>query len=557
MKRIALSLFLLAVCVSLTYSQSQRLVLLEEFTQASCGPCASWNPTIMGIINQYPDKITAIMYHTSWPGTDPMYNHNPVDANARVDYYGVNAVPHSVLDGNFYSGHPQGWNANSVLTRAAVPSPFEMDLQQTVSQAQDSVFLTLLIKATGDVSGELKAHMVVIEKHVKFTSPPGSNGEKDFYFVMKKLLPTKAGTILPTSFTAGDYVILQSSWKLANIYDMDELASVCFVQNNAAKEVHQAVVNTSDPITPPFADDSEVIDILNVSQKNCLGVTSPHVVIRNNGSSPLTSLVLHYSVNGGPEQTHAWQGNLSFLETSTVELPEISFDLLDDNDLMVYSTSPNGTPDQYVKNDTMHKTFDKATESTDYIRVVIITDGVPQENTWKIFDSQGAVVFSGGPYPEPNHLYQEYYTLPHTDCYKFVVFDTGGNGLCCVNGTGAWGVYNGSTELGKGGIFTHRDSTSFQVLITGTENKLAKDRFMQVSPNPSDGDVRVILYLQEDAGVTASVFSQTGELVRRTDAGLLGKGENTFTVGQGLRPGLYMLRVKAGRETYTEKILIK
>lgn len=59
--------------------KAQRLVLLEEFTSSTCGPCAAANPTIISRLQQNPDKFTAIFYHVGWPspGNDPMYLHNP------------------------------------------------------------------------------------------------------------------------------------------------------------------------------------------------------------------------------------------------------------------------------------------------------------------------------------------------------------------------------------------------------------------------------------------------------------------------------------------------
>jgi len=120
MKKILLSAILL-FAVTAIYSQSQRLVILEEFTQASCGPCASVNPTIEALLNSNPTKITSVWYHTNWPGYDPMNLHNPNEVAARVGYYGVTYVPWSVLDGNYYSGSATGWNINTVNARYAVP----------------------------------------------------------------------------------------------------------------------------------------------------------------------------------------------------------------------------------------------------------------------------------------------------------------------------------------------------------------------------------------------------------------------------------------------------
>jgi hypothetical protein len=40
----------------ISFGQSQRLVLLEHFTQASCGPCATYNPQINTMLANNPDK---------------------------------------------------------------------------------------------------------------------------------------------------------------------------------------------------------------------------------------------------------------------------------------------------------------------------------------------------------------------------------------------------------------------------------------------------------------------------------------------------------------------
>ena len=55
-----------------TNAQTTRLVLAEEFTQASCPPCASQNPAFNNILNTNGTKVVAIKYQTSWPGVDPM-----------------------------------------------------------------------------------------------------------------------------------------------------------------------------------------------------------------------------------------------------------------------------------------------------------------------------------------------------------------------------------------------------------------------------------------------------------------------------------------------------
>ena len=68
-------------------------------------------------------------------------------------------------------------------------------------------------------------------------------------------------------FTA-DYVILETSWVLENIYDMDELAAVGFVQDRVTKDVWQAANSGTDPLTPVYASDAELLQVLNVPSTN-------------------------------------------------------------------------------------------------------------------------------------------------------------------------------------------------------------------------------------------------------------------------------------------------
>lgn len=229
------------------FAQSQRLVLLEHFTQASCGPCATYNPRIKDMVNANEDKMVAIKYQVSWPGVDPMNAQNPSQVQTRVDYYGVNGVPNSVLDGNYYNGHPSGWDENMMKQRYAVPSPFDLLITSNVNKAGDSIFAKVNIKATSAVNaGDLKLHIAVIERRIDFSTPPGSNGEKEFEHVMRQMLPSDKGSSLTPAWLAGEDTTIEVSWKLANIYNMEQLAIVAFVQDDKTKEVHQASYNKTD-----------------------------------------------------------------------------------------------------------------------------------------------------------------------------------------------------------------------------------------------------------------------------------------------------------------------
>lgn len=555
MKRILLSFLFLALSAMFVKGQSQRLVLLEEFTQASCGPCASANPGIMSILNANPTKITGIFYHTSWPGYDPMYLHNTVDPNARVAYYGINYVPYSVLDGNYYSGAPSGWNINTVNTRYSVPSPLEITINTRLSVNNDSIYATMLVNAKADISGSLAAQLVIIEKHIHFNSPPGSNGEKEFYNVVKKMLPSAAGTPLPNSMKTGDYLIIQSSWKLANVYTASELTAVGFVQNNSGKEVLQAANTSLTPMTGVYANDAELLSVSNVMNKYCSQQISPVIVIRNNGSLPLNSLNIKYLVTPGDTSSYQWNGNLGFLETATVELPTLNFILGNQNTLKVFTLTPNHVIDEYRKNDTLIKGFSRAPVSSISVTTQIKTDNNPQETTWDLKDSQGQVIYSGGPYANPLTLYQQAMALQHGECYTFTIYDSGNNGICCSNGYGFYILLDGSNIIITGAPFTSKQSVQFSTTVnTGIEQPQVQTT-LSVYPNPFAKAATITFGLTSAAKAKIQVVNLMGQNVLEIPEAFYTAGNHEVLLeGSNLKPGLYQVVLTVGSQVYTTRV---
>ncbi|MBI9039421.1 MAG: T9SS type A sorting domain-containing protein [Bacteroidales bacterium] len=445
-----ITLFLLIMTASIfSYSQTQRLVLIEEATNASCGPCASQNPGFDALLNQNRNKLTAIKYHWYFPGNDPMHNHNVLENNARVAYYGINGVPTATIDGvipsvSGYPGSPGGYTQTLIDQYAAVESSFEIDMNHYFSPNEDSIYVTMRIRAVEDISGIFVAQIVVIEKAIHFTSPPGSNGEKDFYDVMKKMLPDQLGTKIMETWETGDYIIIKECWKLENIYDFDEIGVVGFIQHSANKSVKQAANSSTEPLVPYFSLDASITAIGNMTENNCMGYVNPIVTINNYGADEITSLNINLEINEGEIQTFYWTGNLAFLESQDVLLPEYSFNVEAENNLKVYVSDPNSSTDDFPKNDTLTKIFDEALLAPEEIQLMIRLDTNPEEITWEITDAEGETVFSGGPYSSAGGIINEPLLFENSGCYTFTIFDEGGDGLIQP---GFFALFYGSNEI--------------------------------------------------------------------------------------------------------------
>lgn len=552
-KTITLALLSTIFFVNFGYGQSQRMVLAEESTSSTCGPCAAQNPAFDALLQANADIVTSIKYHVWWPspGNDPMYLQNTVDNAARTNYYSINGVPQAVINGGSYQGQPSGVSQSMLNNASNVPSPFEIQIQQSLSDNNDEIFLTTLIHATEDVSGNMFAHLAVIEKHISFTSPPGTNGEKDFYNVMKKLLPTKSGTALPSSMAAGDYIILQNSWKLANVYNIDELAAVGFVQDNTTKNVHQAANSSTSAIVPVYNIDAEMNSVSYTTSTNCSGMITPSVTIRNNGASNLTSMTINYSVNGGEEMVYGWTGNLGFLETETIELSDLSFAVADTNFLVISGVNTNGVGDDYTTNNTFTYPILKAPDLSGSSIVFLKLDENPEETTWEIRNSAGEVVQSGGPYTTSGQKIIPI-TVTDIDCYNFVIYDAGGDG------TEYYAVVYGNNQIAfEGNDFGDMEQNEFSYGTVGIE-PVKEFTDMQVYPNPVTDRINIEFYLTEPSDVTISVIDIVGKVVSQINPGQINAGPQKFNVDANqLKPGVYMLQVKAGNTVHTEKISIQ
>lgn len=487
-------------------AQNDRILLFECFTNASCGPCAAQNPALDALINANADRIAAIKYHMNWPGeNDPMYLHNTADNNSRRSVYNINSVPHTVVDGTRYNGMPSGINQNTVNQWLNVTSPLEMRLAYEVDEAANTITVHVMGRATENVSGNNKLYVGVIEREIHYNTPPGANGERDFYAVMKKLLPSSSGITL-SPLQAGSYFAYSFTWELANVYNNDQLDAIAWVQNPDTKVVHQACKSSSS-IETFYTNEASVTDITNVKKMNCSGDAEPKVVLTNFGSNALTSAELEVLVNGESLKTVEWTGNIATFGSETVELGAITFPVEEENQLEVRIKGVNGVDDEAPTNDVTSFAIKQATQTVGKtLKVNIRTDSNPQETTWKVTKiSTGEVIQEGGPYDNPTTMYTEELVITEDGCYDFTIYDSGCDGM---SGTGIYGMRAGSTTLFSGSRFGCSESTEFSYEVTAdVEENLVSGT--SIYPNPTSGMINIVCKGQQ----TVTIINMVGQKV--------------------------------------------
>lgn len=529
-------LSLLTLClilgIGVVNAQNQRIVVLECFTSTTCGPCASANPALDNLINNNQDIMLAVKYHVNWPATgDPMNLHNPSEVSSRVSYYGINSVPYSVGDGTWI-GNSSSVSQNLVNQWAAVTSPLEMQMTYFLNDTQDTITVIGMGRALSAIeSNSLKLQVVVVEKTMEYASAPGSNGERIFHNVMKKMLPNATGTSIPAMQT-GDYFAFKYSWALANVMNVNELTAVAWVQDNSSKHVIQGC-KSSETLVPYYAKQAKIVKLDHTKKTICSSRVNPDIFVTNFGSETINSLAINVAVNGISAADLTWNGNIAFSETKKINLGELDFsglDLEESNEVVFTITQINGAADDYAPG-TFNYTFTSAPVIVDKaFKLVLRTDDEPQLITWEVTNtSNGEVVVSGGPYTEAHHQYTENFTLDNTGCYMLTVYDAGGNGM--ASGSGLYGLKAGSQTIISGSDFTDMDSNEFYFTkTTGIEETSVN--IATVYPNPSNGTLTVDT---EENGVVM-VYNTAGQMVYTI--GIEGK---TVLNLSNLEKGTYLL----------------
>lgn len=220
--------------------QRDRTVLLESFTNAG-GPNTPDEPnkTTNTMLNTFADglvgELVKVEYHVGLggPGDDPLYEDNPVDANARAAFYGVTFTPYALVDGRFGPTLAQSFSNQSLR-----PAEADIDTIITSGSAGGPFNIEVTFTANSDLPPGTSLHVVVVEKIITDPSGMGSNGESAFKYVMKKMLPTARGTLFDTGIPQGDTRTVGVSW-LPRAYDPSNLAVIAFLQHEETGEVYQ------------------------------------------------------------------------------------------------------------------------------------------------------------------------------------------------------------------------------------------------------------------------------------------------------------------------------
>ncbi len=129
-----------------------------------------------------------------------------------------------------------------------------------------------------------------------------------------------------------------------------------------AKDIDGDVRSTSpdigaDEMTNIASNDIGVMKINSPSIPYAPGTQTINVTLRNLGANTVTTASVNYRLNGGSVVTETWSGILNSCDTANFTFTTTSTFPLGSNNLITYTSSPNGTTDANNSNDTAQWTI--------------------------------------------------------------------------------------------------------------------------------------------------------------------------------------------------------
>lgn len=248
-------IFIILIISKIGIAQN-RVVLLEQFSNSGCPPCATYTPPILDYVKNNTEKVIAITYHTAYPYLDSMYYENPIESDIRVNFYGSFGVPHSILDGNYLkssTGNILNTFSSSVNNRASVMPNYGISSSNIkIQNGKISGNITFNSLSNTIQNDSLKAFVIAIENRVEkssYAASPGKNSETFYSYVMRKFLTPTNGYSLQNK-TIGTSDSISFSWDIKNYKNLNELRLIAFVQNSITKEIYQsALINPYDIVS--------------------------------------------------------------------------------------------------------------------------------------------------------------------------------------------------------------------------------------------------------------------------------------------------------------------
>lgn len=469
-------------------------------------------------------------------------------------------------------------------------SPVNLALEATFDPNSNTINVYLEYYYTSDCLSDTNyLHLALIQNQVvgpQLLEDQTIDPDYAHNFLLRDYLTPQWGTpIINTS--AGAFEARTFSYMLPALYrnvlvDLSQLEIVAFI----SVDQQEILSATAGPllISEPETEVDVNLWAANLSQNICHDAISPSVILRNDGTEPLSWLNIDYTVNDGPVYNYEWNGTLNTFESVDISLPTIAFEAEygNSNTLQIQvATSASITEDANLANNIIYTPVkDVPSTTSPIVTLELRTDDFGYETYWEILDSDGNLFVAGGNQnvgvngggqqtatdSDPgtylsNYLYTQTIELPGYDCYEFRILDDYADGICCKYGLGFYRIKdeNGNVLI-NGGHFGSEKIETFRVsnLATTIAEDMPASTLVSVFPNPAHSNqINVQLNSLVDGTANLSIFDSHGKKIAEPGRKQVHAGQNDWIISShNLSPGMYLLHLQLEDQIITKKLVV-
>ncbi len=529
-------------------------ILLEEFTGINCGNCPSAHKIAANLLLAQENTFYSIAIHSGYyasPFSDQPDFRTPEGEELDATFASGSGYPCGMINRHTFAGtSPIMSRSNWTLCAKEIHqenAPVNLYVTSTYSAADAQLTVHVEGYYTADVDAQQNFLTVALtQNNIRGPQSGGGVGSDYLHQHMLRdyLTPLWGDTI--SDCTEGSFFTKDYTYAVPeNINDVAvdpaELEVIVFVANDKTDVLNVTGVKpVCEGLELPLAAE---ISAYRIPVQGTYGFNFYELYLRNKSNEPLTSALFDITVNGTTIQS-SWEGEIAPLATSYIKIAIDQSSLIESsNDYSIHLTELNG--ESYDGN-TIEGTFSAPAKTTPLTYIELRTDLYADENTWRIIDADGNVVYKFGPY-ETNlqKVYNEVAELESDKTYCFEVTDAWANGVQSPRGyyklqDDSNGLVAQQLEItghGYRSFFTTSITAGLQSLTTPNTFAVAYDKqAQQITITPAMATQEYAVAVYDIAGL------------------LIGQGTNVKAISIPSH-GIYIVQIVADQNINTFKLI--
>ena len=519
---------------------SNRNVLIEEFTGRNCPNCPKGHIISSEIVKNNPDRAWSMAIHSGYftPQTYPNFQTN-ISATFMDPYDDVEGglgLPSAIINrttvealsrnqwkekaeevlGQVAECNVDGYVMINPLTRTA---KITAEVYYTANSNEPINYLTIVMLQDSIIGEQAYAE----------TNPAQHMGGDQYchMHVLRDVVTADWGNaIAPT--TQGSFLSKTYEYKIPEIIgdtngvvvDLNNISFLAFVTEKYQGVPTRPILNAnklSQKQTTNKAVSPYISEVVVESSMLCSNERTFKTYVKNVGTKELTSIDFEIVIGGKDKVKRNWTGKLTPDQTTCIDIDvELPFG---DNEVEVNIVKANGTTFSYGRTINVvcdeWATYKLPCVETAQLTIEIMQDKYGNHTTWEFLSSDNTVLASGGPYKYLPNAMTELHTYNvevNADCYKIVIYDSYGNGICCgEDGDGYYRILDevGNVIVDGKGEFTDMTYSILSVEQGGSVGEMSASAY-KVYPNPA----KDILTIKGENMSQVMIYNSLGQMVK-------------------------------------------